>query len=102
AKFKIGAGVNASPAPVGRVHTASTRWKMNSEILTYSRSRGLFAGATLNGTAIHEDENAMRGYYGRTVGFRPVLTGQVQDPTAKNSFTATLRKAHAEVNAEAH
>lgn len=102
AKFKIGGSASASAGPVGRQAAADTSWKMNAEILTYSRSRGLFAGATLNGTAIHDDENAMTGYYGRNVGFRPVLTGRVKDVNAKDTFTATLHKAHAEVNAEAH
>jgi SH3 domain-containing YSC84-like protein 1 len=102
AKFKIGGSASASAGPVGRQAAADTSWKMNSEILTYSRSRGLFAGATLNGTAIHDDENAMQGYYGRNVGFRPVLTGKVKDVTPKNTFTATLHKTHNEVNAEAH
>jgi len=102
AKFKIGGAASASAGPVGRQAAADTSWKMNSEILTYSRARGLFAGATLNGTAIHDDENAMTSYYGRNVGFRPVLTGKVKDVNAKNTFTATLHKSHAEVNAEAH
>ncbi len=102
AKFKVGAGVNASAGPVGRDASASTSWKMNSEILTYSRSRGLFAGATLNGTAIHADENAMTGYYGHDVGFRPVLTGQVKDAGGADMFLSALRHSHAEVNAQAH
>ena len=101
-KFKIGGAASAAAGPVGRQAAADTSWKMNAEILTYSRARGLFAGATLNGTAITQDDNAMTGYYGRTVGFRPVLTGKVKDATANNVFTATLAKSHAEVNAEAH
>jgi lipid-binding SYLF domain-containing protein len=102
AKFKIGGAASASAGPVGRDAAASTSWKMNSEILTYSRSRGLFAGATLNGTAIHSDDNAMQGYYGRNVGFRPVLTGKVKDPAGKDAFVAALQRNRAEVNAQAH
>jgi len=102
AKFKVGGAASASAGPVGRDAAASTSWKMNSEILTYSRSRGLFAGATLNGTAIKEDDDAMHGYYGRMVGFRPVLTGQVKDPGGKDVFVSTLQRSRAEVNAEAH
>ena len=75
---------------------------MNSEILTYSRARGLFAGATLNGTAIHSDDDAMTGYYGRNVGFRPALTGKVKDPGSNDAFVAALHRNRAEVNAEAH
>lgn len=102
AKFKIGGAVNASAGPVGRDASASTSWKMNSEILTYSRSRGLFAGATLNGTAVKADDDGMRAYYGRVVGFRPVLTGQVKDPATKDVFVSTLQRSRAEVNAAAH
>jgi lipid-binding SYLF domain-containing protein len=103
AKFKVGGAVSASAGPVGRHASADTSWKMNASVLTYSRSRGLFAGATLNGTTIKEDENAMRAYYGRTVGFRPVLSGQVKDPMGnKDVFVATLAKSRAEVNAQAH
>ncbi|HSY14289.1 MAG TPA: lipid-binding SYLF domain-containing protein [Verrucomicrobiae bacterium] len=102
AKFKLGGSASASAGPVGRQAAADTSWKMDSEILTYSRSRGLFAGATLNGTAIHDDENAMLGYYGRNVGFRPVLTGQVKDTGNADTFLSTLRRNRAEVNAQAH
>jgi lipid-binding SYLF domain-containing protein len=102
AKFKIGGAASASAGPVGRQAAADTSWKMNSEILTYSRARGLFAGATLNGTAIHSDDDAMTGYYGRNAGFRPVLTGTVKDPGSNDAFVAALHRNHAEVNAEAH
>ena len=53
----------------------------------------------LNGTAIRADEDAMRGYYRRTVGFRLVLTGQVKDPATKDVFVTTLRRSHAEAAA---
>src|SRR5271165_2843942 len=103
AKFKIGAAASASAGPVGRQAAADTSWKMNSEILTYSRARGLFAGATLNGASVKEDMDSMRAYYGRSVGFRPVLTGQVKDPNPHNVLQSTLRKNRAEVtNAQAH
>jgi lipid-binding SYLF domain-containing protein len=102
AKFKIGGAASASAGPVGRDATASTSWKMDAEILTYSRSRGLFAGATLNGTAIKADEDSMRAYYGRDVRFRPVLTGRVRDVPGKDVFVSTLERNRAEVNAQAH
>src|SRR5271165_6181186 len=66
AKFKLGAAASASAGPVGRQAAADTSWKMNSEILTYSRARGLFAGATLNGASVKEDMDSMRAYYGRS------------------------------------
>ncbi len=102
AKFKVGGAASAAAGPVGRQAAADTSWKLNSEILTYSRSRGLFAGATLNGSVIKQDDDGMRAYYGRTVGFRPVLTGQIKDPATKDLFTAALHKNRQEVNAQAH
>jgi SH3 domain-containing YSC84-like protein 1 len=101
-KWKIGGSASAAAGPIGREAAASTNWKFNTEILTYSRARGLFAGATINGANIKTDEDAMRGYYGRTVGFRPVLTGQVKDPSGHDVFRAALEKNRQEVNAQAH
>ncbi len=103
AKFKIGGAASASAGPVGRQAAADTSWKMNAEVLTYSRARGLFAGATLNGTVIKEDDDGMRAYYGRSIEFRPVLTGRVKDLTApKDVLVATLERNRAEVKAQAH
>ena len=100
-KFKIGGDASAAAGPVGRQASASTDWKMHSEILTYSRSRGLYAGAVLNGVVIKADEDAMTGYYGHDAGFRPVLTGQVKDPSAGNDrFVSAVRNAHAEATAK--
>jgi lipid-binding SYLF domain-containing protein len=99
-KFKIGADASAAAGPVGREASASTNWKMQSEILTYSRSRGLYAGAILNGVVVKADEGAMTAYYGHDVGFRPALTGQAKDPMAGNDrFVAAVRNAHAEATA---
>ena len=99
-KFKIGGDASASAGPVGRQASASTDWKMKSEILTYSRARGLYAGAVLNGVVVKADQDAMIGYYGHDVGFRPVLTGQAKDPMAGNDrFTSAVRNAHAEATA---
>ncbi len=89
-KFKIGGAASASAGPVGRQAAASTSWKMKSEILTYSRTRGLFAGATLNGTAIHSDDDAMTAYYGSNVGFRSVLTGKTKDPNPHDTFAGDV------------
>src|SRR5581483_11084517 len=98
---KVGGDVSAAAGPVGREASASTNWKMQSEILTYSRSRGLYAGAILNGVVVKPDQDAMIGYYGHDAGFRPVLTGQVKDPSAGNDrFIAAVRNSHAEATAK--
>jgi SH3 domain-containing YSC84-like protein 1 len=100
-KFKIGADASAAAGPVGRQAGASTNWKMQSEILTYSRARGLYAGAVLNGVVVKADQDAMTTYYGHDAGFRPVLTGQVKDPSASNDrFIAAVRNSHAEATAK--
>jgi lipid-binding SYLF domain-containing protein len=101
-KWKIGGNASASAGPVGREAAADTNIKFNSEVLTYSRARGLYAGATINGANIKPDEDAMRAYYGRTLGFIPVLTGKVKDPHSHDVFTAALHKNRQEVNAQAH
>lgn len=91
-KFKLGADASAAAGPVGRHAEASTDWKMRAEVLTYSRARGLFAGVTINGAAIHQDEDATRELYGRLVPFKTILTGAVTTPAGGEPFVATVRK----------
>jgi SH3 domain-containing YSC84-like protein 1 len=100
-KFKLGGSGSVAAGPVGREASASTDWKMGAEVLTYSRTRGLFAGLTLNGAVIKQDDDATRGLYGRMVGFRECLTGQVKPPAEADTFLATVRRSKAEATAEA-
>jgi len=92
-QFKLGADASAAAGPVGRHAEGSTDWKLRAEVLTYSRARGLFAGVTLNGSVIHQDENATREIYGRMVPFRSILTGSVPTPQGGEPFVAAVRKA---------
>jgi lipid-binding SYLF domain-containing protein len=101
-KFKLGANGSVAAGPVGRDANASTDWKMKAEVLAYSRTRGLFAGLTLDGAVIKQDDDSTRALYGRTVGFRPTLMGQVTPPAAADHFLATVRRSKAEATAEAH
>ena len=64
-KFKLGGTGSVAAGPVGREASASTDWKMGAEVLTYSRTRGLFAGLTLNGAVIKQDDDSTRALYGR-------------------------------------
>ena len=66
-KFKIGADDSAASGPGGRHAGPDTDWKMNSKVLTYSMSRGLFAGIDLNGAAITQDKDETRILYGKFV-----------------------------------
>jgi lipid-binding SYLF domain-containing protein len=72
-EFKIGADASVAAGPVGRGAEASTDIQLKAEILSYSRARGLFAGVTLNGSAIREDEDGNQRFYGRPLRNREIL-----------------------------
>jgi len=92
-KFKLGVDGSVAAGPVGRHAEGSTDWKMRSEVLTYSRARGLFAGVTVNGASITQDKDATRELYGRLVPFKTILTGAVATPQNAESFVSSVRKA---------
>ncbi len=92
-KFQVGGEVSAAAGPVGRHASAGTDWKLNTEILTYSRAKGAFAGATLEGAGISQDEDAIRAIYGKDLTPRAILTGTVPPPASAQQFLATIRDA---------
>lgn len=94
-KFQIGGEASAAAGPVGRHASAGTDWKLNTQILTYSRAKGAFAGATLEGAGIAQDEDAIRAMYGRELTPRTILMGKVPPPAAAQQFLATVRGAKA-------
>jgi lipid-binding SYLF domain-containing protein len=73
-EFKIGGDASVAAGPVGRGAEASTDIQLRAEILSYSRARGLFAGVSLVGSAIREDEEANQRFYGRAVRNSEVVT----------------------------
>jgi len=81
-KFKLGADASVAAGPVGRHASADTDWKLKAQVLTYSRTRGAFAGVSLAGAVIKQDKDATRELYGRMVPFRTSLTGKVEAPQA--------------------
>jgi len=91
-KFKVGADASAAAGPVGRHAEADTDWKMKSEILTYSRARGIFAGVTVNGASITQDKDGTRILYGKMVPSSDILRGQVAPPEGSHQFMAAVRK----------
>jgi len=95
-KVKIGADASAAAGPVGRHASAGTDWKLNTEILTYSRAKGAFAGITLNGSDLRRDDDSTEAMYGKEVNSRAVLMGQVPPPPAAHAFLAAVRGAKAE------
>jgi lipid-binding SYLF domain-containing protein len=91
-RFKLGTGASVAAGPVGRSTEASTDPKLQSEILSYSRSRGMFAGIDLNGAVIKQDSDGMKDLYGRIVPFKAVLLGKVPPPQATRRFLAVVQK----------
>jgi len=88
-QFKIGADAGVAAGPVGREAAAATDIQMRAQILSYSRTRGLFAGVTLNGSTIHQDRDANDRFYG--MGYRTgqiIFDGQADKPTAPDAVTA--------------
>lgn len=91
-KFKVGADVSAAAGPVGRHVEGTTDWKMRAEVLTYSRARGAFAGITLNGAVIRQDEDVTTALYGRMVPFTQILSGSVPAPQGTQTFLAEVSR----------
>jgi len=91
-KFKLGADASVAAGPVGRHAAADTDWKMRAQVLSYSRTRGAFAGLELNGAVINQDKNSTREFYGRMVPFKTSLSGEVDAPATAYSFLSTLAK----------
>lgn len=90
-KFEIGGEVGVAAGPVGREASAATDAQLNAEILTYSRSKGLFAGVALKGTAITPDNNLNEAFYGMKA--RDVLNGAVSRiPAGVSNFPETLSR----------
>jgi len=91
-KFKIGADAAASAGPVGRNAQAGTDWKLNAEFLTYSRSKGLFAGLDLDGTVLSQNDDDTRLEYGANVPFGSVLQGNIPVPAEARPFVRTIAR----------
>lgn len=79
-KFEITGEGSAAAGPVGRHASAGTDWKLNTELLTYSRSRGIFAGLTLEGAVIEQDADSTTAIYGSDIPFKKILLGEVAAP----------------------
>lgn len=85
-KFKIGGDASAAAGPVGRSGTASTDWKMSAELLSYSRTKGIFAGIDLDGTSVSQNIDDTTLYYGSPHHFESILTGDVGVPPGAVPF----------------
>jgi SH3 domain-containing YSC84-like protein 1 len=99
ANWKIGGSASVAAGPLGREASANTDVKLNSEILTYSRTRGLFAGLDLSGANVRQDDDSTKAFYGQDYDFRTLLTGKVRPPEQAHQFLASVRQNFREANA---
>jgi lipid-binding SYLF domain-containing protein len=97
-KFELTGEGSVAAGPVGRHASAGTDWKMETEVLTYSRSRGVFAGLTLEGAVIEQDNDSTLAIYGKPMRFRSILSGKVSTPESTEQFV----KAVSEAGQQAH
>jgi lipid-binding SYLF domain-containing protein len=94
-KFTIGGEATAAAGPIGRDASAQTDAELNAEMLSYSRSRGLFAGISLEGATLRPDEETNRELYSRNATNREVLTGQFKTPAVAAKFEKALHRESA-------
>jgi lipid-binding SYLF domain-containing protein len=91
-KFTLGGDASVAGGPVGRESSAETDAAMKAKILSYSRSRGVFAGISLKGTTLHQDEDANKAVYGKPLDSVAILGGGVPMPAAAKPLTQVLTK----------
>jgi SH3 domain-containing YSC84-like protein 1 len=91
-QFKLGADAAVAAGPVGRQAAAETDPTFTAEILTWSRSKGLFAGISLQGSTLREDSSENKDLYGRDISNKEITDGKVTAPKAAEGFMALLTK----------
>jgi lipid-binding SYLF domain-containing protein len=99
-KFQLTGEGSVAAGPVGRHASVGTDWKMNTEFLTYSRSKGIFAGLTLEGAVVAQDADSTTAIYGHDISFRRILTGHVASPSSAAPFLNAV--ADVDQRAKAH
>src|SRR3984885_2444223 len=97
-KFELTGEGSVAAGPVGRHTSAGTDILMNTEVLTYSRSKGIFAGLTLEGAVVEQDNDSTRAIYGKHMSFRNILSGRAAAPPSADAFL----KAVSEAGQQAH
>ena len=91
-KVKLGGDIAASAGPVGRDSQAATTELANAEFLTYSRSKGLFAGVDLTGDVVNQNSGDTQSFYGKDASYQTILSGSVATPTSARRFIATVNQ----------
>ncbi len=97
-KFTLGGEATVAAGPIGRDAAAETDAMMHAEMLSYSRSQGLFAGISLEGATLRPDEESNRELYGRDATNREILTGDFKTPAVADRFEHALNRDSAERN----
>ena len=92
-KFALTGEGSVAAGPVGRHASAGTDWKMNTEMLTYSRSKGVFAGLTLEGAVVQQDDDSTRAIYGKDMKFHNILSGKASTPKSADAFMKAVSDA---------
>src|SRR5271169_3687592 len=92
-KFELTGEGSVAAGPVGRHASAGTDWKMNTEMLTYSRSKGVFAGLTLEGAVVEQDNDSTHAIYGKSMTFRDILSGKTSTPQSAEAFIHAVSQA---------
>lgn len=98
-KFKLGGDASAAAGPVGRDAAADTDIKLRAEILTYSRTHGIFAGVSLDGAVVQADKSGDRAMYGDDVTRRQILDGRVAVPEPARRLVQEIDSYSAEAKA---
>ena len=91
-QFTLGADASVAAGPVGRAASAQTDARMTAEILSWSRSRGVFAGIALDGATLRGDDEANRDLYGRKLSVREIVTGRLEIPAAAKPLMERLAR----------
>jgi len=99
-KFQIGGDASAAAGPVGRHASADTDWKLNTELLTYSRARGILGGLTLSGAAIRRDDDSTEAMYGAEISTARILKGEIPPPPQAQPFLDAVRNARVQASTE--
>jgi lipid-binding SYLF domain-containing protein len=92
-KFEMTGEGSVAAGPVGRHTSAGTDVLMNTEVLTYSRSKGIFAGLTLEGAVVEQDNDSTQAIYGEHMMFRNILSGKESTPASGEAFVKAVSEA---------
>jgi len=92
-KFELTGEGSVAAGPIGRHASAGTDWMLNTEVLTYSRSKGVFAGLTLEGAVVEQDNDSTRAIYGKRMMFRNILSGKASTPASGDAFVRAVSDA---------